>query len=295
MNTTINHLNLSRRSVLPGLVLLFFSCDKNNDDLVRIDPGTVAASYIIAYFPFDREPAGGAAVEYSGETIRFVRKTGSGSFVEGRRGNAYQGSTEQSCLEYDVKKVSIFTTLEDFTLACWLKAPSTVSGSSKIFGMDGGDSLMGNISLTRESRPEGDSVDLKLYFYGDSSHDRRDYEIRANKREFLNNDWFHLAALYRKNSSTMEFYVNGNLVFSQVNYAEPITESSIPPLLEGITFRNDISKIYFGAWKQQLTGTPEPWMSYYDGLIDEFRIYNKALSGEELFNLYQAELSQVEE
>lgn len=297
VNTTINRIKLSVRSLFLGLVVMFFtfSCDNDDVDSVRTDPDTVAASNLIAYFPFDREPAGGAAVEFSSETIRFVRLIGSGSFVEGRRGNAYQGSTDQSCLEFDVRKVSIFTTLEDFTLACWLKAPASVSGSARIFAMDGGDPVMGNISLTREGQPAGDSLELKLYFFDDSSFNRKDHEIRASSQQFLNNDWFHLAALYRKDSSTMEFYVNGERVFSQVNYADTVTENSIPPLLEGITFRNDISKIYFGAWEQQLAGTPEPWMSYYDGLIDEFRIFNKALSGEELFNLYEAELSQVEE
>lgn len=275
--------------MLSGLAMItvFASCDSDDAEMVRVDPGTIAASNIIAYFPFDREPAGGAAVEFSRETIRFVRSIGGGTFVEGRNGNAYQGSIALSSLEFDVTRVSVFTTLEEFTLSCWLKTPATASGSSKIFGINGGDTLMGNIALIRESRPTGDSVDLRLYFYSDSSQNN---SIRISTAEFLNNEWFHLAALYHKDSSRMEFYVNGNPVFS----GSAAGNDSTSPLPGDITFRNDISKIYFGAWEQQLTGTPEPWMSFFDGLIDEFRIFNKALSGEELFNLYEAELSQVD-
>lgn len=295
MKITIIHHNLGSQSVLIGLFVIMFSSSCDNDDVVvRIDPETVATSNIVAYFPFDREPAGGAAVEYSGETIRYVRKIGNGSFVAGRNGNAYQGSYTQSCLEFDVAKVSIFTTLEDFTLACWLKT-TTTPGSSKIFGMDGGDSLMGNLSLTRESRPENDSVELELYFFDDSSQSGNDHELGVTRPEFMDNEWFHLAALYRKDSSTMEFYVNGKLITKQVNYSGQDTADNNHTLLGEISFRNDISKLYFGAWQQQLAGVPDPWMSYYDGLIDEFRIYNKALSEVELFNLYEAELSQVEE
>lgn len=295
MNTILIYHNPGIRSVLTGLFVIMFlsSCD-NDDVVVRIDPGTVAAPNIIAYFPFDREPAGGAAVEYSRETIRYVRTIGNGSFVAGRNGNAYQGSNTQSCLEFDVAKVSIFTTLEDFTLACWLKT-TTTTGSSKIFGMDGGDSLMGNLSLTRESHTGGDSAGLKLYFFDDSSQKGNDHEISAFSPEFMGNEWFHLAALYRKDSSTMELYVNGKLITKQVNYSGQDTAGNNHTLLGEISFRNDISKLYFGAWKQQLAGVPDPWMSYYDGLIDEFRMYNKALSEVELFNLYEAELSQVEE
>lgn len=275
--------------MLPGLFMMMVitSCDSDDNELIRTDPGTIAVSNIIAYFPFDREPAGGASVEYSQETIRFVRSIGDGSFVEGRKGNAYQGSTGQSCLEFDVTKVSVFTTLEEFTISCWLKTSATASGSSRILGINGADSLMGTISLIRESRPTGDSLDLRLYFHNDSADIS---SIGASIAEFLNNEWFHLAALYRQDSSKLEFYVNGSLVFS----GDAAGDESNPALFQDINFRSDITKIYFGAWEQQLAGTPEPWMSYFDGLIDEFRIYNKALSGEELFNLYQAELSQAD-
>jgi hypothetical protein len=36
-------------------------------------------------------------------------------------------------------------------------------------------------------------------------------------------------------------------------------------------------------------GTPQPWATTYAGLLDEFRIYNKALSTSEVNSLFQLE------
>jgi hypothetical protein len=55
-----------------------------------------------------------------------------------------------------------------------------------------------------------------------------------------------------------------------------------------------MTKIHFGAWPQQIAGTPESWMTYYRGLVDEFRIYKKALTADEVMDLYEAEVTQIE-
>ena len=56
-----------------------------------------------------------------------------------------------------------------------------------------------------------------------------------------------------------------------------------------------MSKIYFGVWPQQIAGTPEGYMAYFKGLVDEFRIYNKALTDNEVMDLYEAEVGQINE
>jgi hypothetical protein len=104
--------------------------------------------------------------------------------------------------------------------------------------------------------------------------------------------WFHLVALYNKTTSTMEFYANGTLVFTQIKYAGP-EAGGTQPLLGPIKLGQDMTKIHFGAWTQQIAGTPEGWMTYYQGMVDEFRIYNKALSQAEITALYEAEVTQI--
>lgn len=274
------------------------SCNKddnnNNNNGNKVDPGTIATSNLIAYFPFDAEPTAGSSVANS-TSITFARKVGNVTFVPGRRGNAYQGNSAESYLEYNVAPGSPFTTMQEFTIATWIKTPVTTTGAAKIFSLNGGDVFMGNLALIQESQAVGDSVDMKVYLYDSASPDWKGQDIRMNKKEFTNDKWFHFAAVYRMSTSSLEFYANGKRVASQVKYAGPVPTTGSQPLLEGITLGSDMSKIYFGAWPQQIAGTPESWMTYFKGMIDEFRIYNKALSDQELTDLYNAEVSQITE
>lgn len=274
------------------------SCNKDdnsgNNNGNKVDPGTIATSNLIAYFPFDSEPTAGSSVSNS-TSITFVRKVGNVTFVPGRRGNAYQGNSAESYLEYDVAPGSPFASMQEFTIATWIKTPVTTTGAAKIFSLNGGDVFMGNLALIQESQATGDSVDMKVYLFDSASPDWKGQDIRMNKKEFTNDKWFHFAAVYRMSTSTLELYANGKRVASQVKYAGPVPTTGNQPLLEGITLGSDMSKIYFGAWPQQIAGTPESWMTYFKGMIDEFRIYNKALTDQELTDLYNAEVSQITE
>lgn len=271
------------------------SCNKDNNDpnAGKTDPSTIATANLVAYFPFEAEPAAGAAVEKSNSTITYVKKVGGASFVIGRRGNGYQGSATEAYLEYNVASGSALKTLDEISVACWIKTPVTTSGASKIFTVNGGDSFMGTLSLIQESQATGDSVDMKFYLFDSASPDWKGQELRKNKTTFLNDKWFHIIAVYRKSSSTMEFFANGKLVFSQIKYAGPVPVTGPQPLLEGITLGSDMTKIHFGTWAQQIAGTPESWMTYYKGIVDEFRVYNKALSEAEALSLYNAEVTQI--
>jgi hypothetical protein len=152
---------------------------------------------------------------------------------------------------------------------------------------------MGNLVLIQESQPLGDSVDMKLYLYDSSSPDWKGQDVRKQSDKFLNDKWFHIVTLYRKSSSTIEIYANGKLVLTGIRYSGPTPVSGPQPLLGPITLGSDMTKIHFGAWAQQIAGTPETWMSYYKGIVDEFRVYNKALTAAEVKSLYDAEVTMI--
>jgi hypothetical protein len=151
---------------------------------------------------------------------------------------------------------------------------------------------MGNLDLIQESQPLGDSLDMKMYLYA-SEKEWQGQNLRKQKTPFINDKWFHIVALYKKSSSTMEFYANGKFVAADTVYAGPKPAIGLQPLLGSIKFKNDMTKILFGAWPQQIAGTPEGWMTYYKGMLDEFRVYNKALSQAEITSLYNAEVTQI--
>lgn len=280
--------------LLTGSILI--SCKKDPVDPYagKTDPSTIAASSLIAYFPFESEPAVGAFVDKSNSTITYVKKVGGAGFVVGRRGNGYQGSATQAYLEYNVATGSALKTLDEFSMSCWIKTPSTTSGAAKIFNLNGGDAFMGNLVLMQESQALGDSVDMKFFLFDSSSPDWKGQDVRKQSDKFLNDKWFHLVSLYRKSTSTIELYANGKLVLTGIRYSGPVPPAGgAQPLLGPITFGSDMTKIHFGAWPQQIAGTPESWMTYFKGIVDEFRVYNKALTAAEVKSLYDAEVTMI--
>lgn len=278
--------------LLSGVALT--SCKDDDDDDIddgKTDPSTIAATNLVAYFPFDAE---GEAVQKANNTITFSKKVGAGSFVDGRRGKAYQGSASESYLEYNLAASNPLSTLDEFTLSAWIKTPVTTSGAAKIFAVNGGDSFMGTLTLMQESQALGDSVDLKLYLYDSESPEWKGQELRKQRTPFLNDKWFHVVALYNKTTSKMQFYANGVFVIEEPKHAGPKVGEVQPPL-GPIKLGSDMSKIHFGVWPQQIAGTGADWMTYYKGLLDEFRIYNKALTEQEIKDLYDAEVTQINE
>lgn len=276
--------------------VVFTACKDDDDDDNggdgKTDPSTIAAANLVAYFPFEAE---GEAVQKANNTITFSKKVGAATFVTGRRGKAYQGNATESYLEYNLAAGNPLLTLDEFTLSAWIKTPVTTSGAAKIFAVNGGDGFMGNLTLMQESQALGDSVDMKVYLFDSESPEWKGQDIRTQKTAFLNDKWFHIVALYRKSTSTIELYSNGVFVAESIRYAGPLPAQGEQPLLGPIKLGSDMSKIHFGAWPQQIAGTPESWMTYYKGLLDEFRIYNKALTEAEIKDLYDAEVSQINE
>jgi hypothetical protein len=254
----------------------------------KTDPSTIAPSNLVAYFPLES-----ATTSISkGEGITFSKTAGAGSFVVGRRGNAYKGSTAEAYLEYNLAASNVFTNMSEFTMAAWIKTPSA-GGAAKIFGLNGGDVFMGNLVFMLEGNSNVDSLDIKGYLFN-SATEWKGQDLRVHDYRFLTDKWVHLVYSYNETTSTMALYANGLLVRNGVKYSGPETAPGLQPLLGAVTFGTDMTKINIGAWPQQLDGTGQDWMKFYPGLLDELRIYDKALTDAEIKALYDAEITWVE-
>ncbi len=150
--------------------------------------------------------------------------------------------------------------------------PRTISSDGEAFAHGGGDNVISKVGLTnyQEDTSETDDAlrlalgaDDEVGFYID---DGADHELHTDSVLILN-DWQHIVAIY--NGSEMKIYVNDSL---EASFS--FTESKIVDCTNPVTM-----------------GSPVGWgggSSGIDGLIDEARIYNRALSVDEVRALYES-------
>jgi len=266
----------------------FTSCKATEPDPYagKTDPSTIASSSLVAYFPFESETASIS----KGDGITFSKKAGAASFVVGRRGNAYKGSTSQAYLEYNVASTNLFKSMTEFTMSAWVKTPSA-GGAAKIFTLNGGDSFMGNLVFMLEGNSNADSLDIKGYLFS-SATVWNGQDLRVQNKAFPTDKWVHIVFSYNKTTSTISLYANGLFVAKSIRYASDVV-NGVQPLMGALVLKPDMTKINIGAWLQQLDGTGQDWMRYYPGMLDELRIYNKALTDAEVKALYDAEVTVI--
>ena len=287
---TINHFSAITIAAL-FIGMTFSSCDKEEDDPYagKTNPSTIASTNLIAYFPLDSESASIS----EGDGITYGKKTGAASFVSGRRGNAYKGSTAQAFLEYNLASSNIFKSMNGYTCAFWMKCPAPTGGAASAFALNGGDPNMGNMNFIVESQSNADSLALKPYLYN-STTNWKGQDLWSFNKAYLSDKWVHIVSSYDKTTSKMSLYANGIFVVSSIRYADGVQTDGSQPLLGALTFGTDMSKFYIGAWPKLAAGTAtDSWMVYYPGLLDELRIYNKALTDTEVKSLYDAEVSVI--
>lgn len=272
-----------------GSSLMFTSCKKDEAEdpyAGKTNPSTIASANLVAYFPFESATA---SIE-KGDGITYTKKGGAATFATGRRGNAYKGAATEAYLEYAVASTNVFKSMSEFTMGAWIKTPAA-GGAADIFQLNGGDGFMGNLVFMLEGGSNADSLDIKGYLYN-STTEWKGQDIRKSHKSFLSDKWVHIVYSYNKTTSTETLYANGLPVATSVRFSGPEV-GGVQPALGAITFGTDMSKILIGSWPQLLDGTGADWMKFYPGLLDELRIYNKALTDAEVKALYDAEITVI--
>ena len=105
--------------------------------------------------------------------------------------------------------------------------------------------------------------------------------------------WKHLVWTYNGTSSTYSLYVDGQKLDIPASISKRWASD---PLTGGAPFgelaSSEVSKFIIGGYQQHLDapwGNPDGWMLHYTGLMDEFRIYDAALTDNEVVALYKLE------
>lgn len=254
-----------------GCSLLMSSCYK------KFDPKSYAPAVDINGFSSSKEIAPANLVAYwafdgtYADSVSSTAGVNTGTtFAPGIKGQAMQGALNSYVLTDPSPAV---TGLKSFTLGFWVNSPLHPAGMAGIFALSNQNQFWGNIELFLENGGTLEKAKMRIKVINNGTS-----EIGIDKDEILNvyTKWTHMVLSYDQESSTFKFYVNGSKLLDRVQTG-----------LGALNLVNS-GKIVFGA--AQFMTTPsltsghgaEPWASYFIGRLDEFKIYNKALSDLEI-------------
>ena len=169
--------------------------------------------------------------------------------VAGKFGNALQLGGG-SPAEYVLLPTGVVNGLTDFTIAAWVN-PASINTWMRVFDFGDGEEVYMFMTLSAGSAPRF-AITL-----GSNPDEQR---LDATSALPLNT-WTHLAVTLSGTTGT--FYVNGSVVDTN-------TSMTLNPSSMGSTTQNYIGK---SQW------SPDP---YLDAVVDEFQIYNYALTAAEI-------------
>lgn len=249
----------------------------------------IASDNLISKISFDNSSISDSK---NGVTNGYVAGTG---FEIGVKGNAYKGSTSGFVSYNDVSDK--IKNLKSITQSMWIKTSTHTGGAQCLFMLPKTTDFWGNIFVLIESSTDGKML-IKFHIQKDVTPSipwaGQFIETGGtNKLENMYDKWKHIVWTYEAGSSTFSLYVDGVKIQLPDSITKRYTndpQQGGSPL--GPLANSNVSKFIIGGYQQHLGapwGTPDSWMLNYTGLMDEFRMYDKALSAGEIDALYKLE------
>ena len=214
---------------------------------------------LVGYWPFDNSSISGAAAYDRSGNSNNGTLTGTPTIgVSGKIGQAIGLSGSSQYVSVTNKSPFAFTTNSNFTLSTWVNLNSVSSGSGMGVALLGKYFLGGNFSgytlrTTTGSNGVTFTSNAATTFTGAIT--------------LSSNTWYHI--VYVRTSSAQYLYANG----VQIGY-----KGSLDTITDASSSNFNI------GFDGQTSGGP----TYTNGTIDDVRVYNRALSANEVFVLYNS-------
>lgn len=243
-----------------------------------VNSSEIAAANLVAHFAFEGN------VNDSKGTVTGGTTSGTTSFVPGRKGSAYQGSSN-GFIAYSTP--GVIASLSSFTVSVWINTAKHDGGAQGIFNLAKQDgSFWGNFFMMIEGNnsPEN-KMFMKMHFEKNTATFVEHWiEPGGNFRpDDMYNAWRQVTWTYDAATSKAGFFVNGQKMALPTGAEDRKADPAGTPL-GALSFKN-ATRLVIGGWQNNLGApfnAPEPWMLNYTGKLDELRFYNKALSEQEI-------------
>jgi hypothetical protein len=229
----------------------------------------IKISSLVAYWPFDgtlEEEKSGVSGENSGTT-----------FVNGFKGQALNlNVANKSYITFDPG--SAITGLQSFTISFWVNpvfvdqnSDNGIDGILGLVNLSNPAGFWGNIDWFVENGSNPNAAKIVAHVVSGSS----ETWMNVSNYKGLFNAWSNHTLTYDATTSKFTYYINGSIgTTANAGWSGPIQFVGSGPMV-------------FGAVQFQTTPSigccgNQPWASYLTGQLDEVRIYNAALSSDEV-------------
>lgn len=278
---------------------LFVSCEDSIDKVNSPIPyesiggydnsDDVAAAHLVSKFSFDGNIADSKNSITGGLGTNVAYETGI-------KGEAYKGSAS-SFIAYNTVGNSIVN-LKSISVSMWIKTVPHTGGAQSLFMLPKKTDFWGNIFTLIEGTGPATTMLLKNHIQRDvtPSIPWSGQFIEHGGTNVLSNmfgAWKHMVWTYNGSSSTYSIYIDGQKLDIPASIAKRYASD---PLTGGTGYgelaNSEVSKFIIGGYQQHLGapwGAPDGWMLNYTGSMDEFRIYDTALTDNEVVALYKLE------
>lgn len=219
---------------------------------------TATDTGLVGYWSFD-EGSGTKAEDFSPDGTNTGTLTNSPTWVDGKVGKALSfDGTNQYVTMGNTNDIST----GDFTIAFWMN-PDNVSQMRHMVSKRENGGYYRQYQVSTGYVQNGFPVNGKqVSFFG---HDGSNHQSIRTTNDVIDGAWHHVTVT--RTSSGILIYIDGVSVSVTIEHA-------------GISSENFTNSANFNIGYDNGS-------NYYKGLLDEVRVYNRALSGTEITNLYQ--------
>lgn len=264
-----------------AITFAIMSCD-TTEELPPIggynNADEVGSSNLVAYWNMDgngNEKKSGAAPATSKNA----------TYTTGIKGQAV--SLAAGYLAYN--EIASLNSLPNATVSAWVNVKNNGSAPSCFFSLTRPNEWAGNLNLMAETgwkKATSDTMVVKGLVVtkvngNDSWQDSRNEPSKGgDQAPKVAGNWAHLVITWDGTTSMFKVYANG------VKVSNPEWEQ------RGTTGTLNFTtptKALIGAWGTNVSGTPDAWQVPMTGLVDEVRVWNKALTDADISSLYQLE------
>lgn len=258
---------------------------------------------VLGDYPKDANPPGGPLkfyVAFDGTTPNPLMNavdstranfpsTNTGSSGDGISGKSYKGSETAFVTYAGVNEFTSAPSISAFTIAFWIKKTPQAAGKGTnfAFSLNAKDYSWTNTKLFLEFEDAGNPSTTALaaakFYIMDQwveyvqKTDKGVVVSDTRMPKVLDGAWHHLAFTYNGTNSQLSAYIDGALFKTN-------TIGTLGPIVFG-SF-NDFTIGGPNAY----TNSKNTWMGFFDGELDQFRVYNSILTPTEISAIFNSKM-----